>query len=89
MAERKVVVRKKNVINLENIVIDYALVEGLNSTGNNNSLGAYFKTKNMETLEQKAQFYEILYHAITRLVKKNNVFRLRAPFICRASFKGI
>jgi len=41
MAQYKPVLRKKNIINLENVVAEYALVEGV--SGDNGSM--YFKHK--------------------------------------------
>lgn len=47
LRERKIVQRKKNVINLENIIIEYALVEGMNNESGSANPHPYFKTKNI------------------------------------------
>lgn len=46
--------RKKNVINLENLVLEYALVEGVSEFGGG---GVYFKVKSVEVLEGKFGLY--------------------------------
>jgi len=45
--ERKISHRKKNIINLDNLIIEYGLVEGVSGE----SGSTYFKTRNIEKLE--------------------------------------
>lgn len=49
----------------------------------------YFKTRNIEKLEEKFSHYQVLFATIIKLIKKVSIFRLRVPLLGRVSYKGI
>ena len=76
--------RKRNVLNFENVQVEYALGDGV--TIDNKTT---FKMSAVETLINKFKLYQLLQTVMVKLVKKLTVFRIRVPLLCLVEYKGI